>query len=206
MALCLENLIRLNKVRISLCLGNTWEVQMDGTNKAPCSHLDTDIRRSEWRRSYCSHTWYLFHRKLKDPWIQSDREKSLTSPLAFILLTDMYWILTAVVRNVMFFLEQLLSNLVLLKLSVTVFKILLFLVVSRYYCSVNEGILKHDQQVATLYSTLYYCQRSTCFERFFYSLRYNTSSFCKYLPKFLRNILRPSLWLSQKCRLLRLTW
>ena len=30
-------------------------------------------------------------------------------------------------------------------------------------------ILKHDQQDATLYNTLYYCQRSTCFERCFRS-------------------------------------
>ena len=27
-------------------------------------------------------------------------------------------------------------------------------------------IIKHDQQVATLYITVYYCQRCTCFERF----------------------------------------
>jgi hypothetical protein len=30
-------------------------------------------------------------------------------------------------------------------------------------------ILKHDQQDATLYNTLYYCQRATCFERCFRS-------------------------------------
>jgi hypothetical protein len=30
-------------------------------------------------------------------------------------------------------------------------------------------ILKHDQQDATLYNTLYHCQLSTCFERFFRS-------------------------------------
>ena len=33
----------------------------------------------------------------------------------------------------------------------------------------NTSFLKHDQQDATLYNTLYYCQRSTCFERFFRS-------------------------------------
>ena len=31
------------------------------------------------------------------------------------------------------------------------------------------SILKHDQQDATLYNTLYYCQRSSCFERVFRS-------------------------------------
>jgi hypothetical protein len=29
-----------------------------------------------------------------------------------------------------------------------------------------RSILKHDQQSATLYNTIYYCQRCTCFERF----------------------------------------
>lgn len=177
MVLCLENLIRLNKVKTSMCLGNTWEVQMDRTNKAPCSHLDTEIRWSEWRRSYCSHTWYLFHRRLRDPWGQSDREKSLTSPLTFSLLTDMYWVLTAFARKVMFLLEQLLSSLLLLQLSATVFKSLLFFEISCYYSSVNA--------------------RSRLFE-------IKHFIFCKYLPKFLGNILRPSLWLSQKCGLPRL--
>jgi hypothetical protein len=32
-----------------------------------------------------------------------------------------------------------------------------------------DSILKHDQQDATLYNTLYYCQRSTCFKRCFRS-------------------------------------
>jgi hypothetical protein len=34
----------------------------------------------------------------------------------------------------------------------------------------EEVILKHGQQDAALYNTLYYCQRSTCFERFIRSL------------------------------------
>lgn len=119
--------------------GNTWEAQMVRTKKAPCSHLDTQIRRSEWRHSCCSHTWYLFHRKLRDPWGQSDKEKSLKSPLAFNLLTYMHWILTAMIRKVMFLLEQLLSNQVLFQLSRTVFKCLLLFVISRYYSNVNEG-------------------------------------------------------------------
>ena len=37
------------------------------------------------------------------------------------------------------------------------------------YNTEHRNILKHDQQDATLYNTLYYCQRSTCFERFFCS-------------------------------------
>ena len=36
--------------------------------------------------------------------------------------------------------------------------------------TVSVAILKHDQQDAMLYNTLYYCQRSTCFEWFFRSL------------------------------------
>jgi hypothetical protein len=133
------NLVGFFTVRTSVCLGNTWEVQIDLTNKGPCSHLNSEIRRSEWRRSCCSHTWYPFHRKLRDHWGQSSREKSLTSQLAFNLLTDIYWILTAVVRKVLFLLKQLLRNQVLLQLSATVFKRLLFLVILHNYSSVNEG-------------------------------------------------------------------
>ena len=36
-------------------------------------------------------------------------------------------------------------------------------------CKHFPDIIKHDQQDATLYNTLYYCQRCTCFERFFRS-------------------------------------
>jgi hypothetical protein len=32
-----------------------------------------------------------------------------------------------------------------------------------------KPILKHDQQAAMLYNAVYYCQCSTCFERFFHS-------------------------------------
>jgi len=105
----LHNLIKVRQGKDVTVPGNTWEAKMVRTNKVPCSHLDTEIRRSEWRRSCCSHTWYLFHRKLRDPWGQSDREKSLKYPLAFNFLTEMHWTLTAVVRKVMFFLEHLLT-------------------------------------------------------------------------------------------------
>jgi hypothetical protein len=43
----------------------------------------------------------------------------------------------------------------------------------------NSYILKHDQQDATFYNTLYYCQRCTCFERFFRSSSGAQSCTCR---------------------------